>query len=119
MSAVAAYLRTLSKKRGVRRAQIEKQLDIKKDDIRQIEEGKKDPNVEELIKLVVACQGDLTDVQHLVLSKATDDEGERLALERLKLNTLKTQIATLDHAQLTHIIRYALDRLDNQVEADV
>lgn len=112
MSAVAAYVRILSKKNSVPRSKLGKNVAIEPDVIRRIEQGEIEPNVEQLTKLVVACQGDFADIQQLVIHPATEADGERLALERVKLNSIKADIAKLDRKELTHIIRYALDRLD-------
>ncbi len=112
MSAVAAYVRTLSKNHGVSRSKLGKQLEIDKDIIRQIEVGEREPNVEQLTKLVVACQGDFADIQQLIINNATEAGGTRLAQERVNLNNLKQGIAALNRKDLTHIIRFALDRLD-------
>ena len=112
MSALAAYLRTLSKHYGGGRTRLSQQVRIEIDQLRQIETGEDEPKVEQLIKLINVLNGDLEDVQQLVLHQASPEEGERVAQQRIAQHSLMQQIDQMDQRALVPIIRHALTRLE-------
>lgn len=116
MSAIAAYVYTLSRELGGGRTKLQRTSGISIQRIAQIEEGKgEEPSLRELAILVNAVGGNFADVQQLVLHNMTEDDGIRLAKEhinRTKKTVLKQQIDALNKQELTDVIRYALNRLD-------
>ncbi len=118
MSALAAYVRTLTKHYGGGRSKLERETRIPKDRIRQIEAGEDAPTLEELCRIVDTVQGNLSDIQRLVLDAGSEDDGVQLAkthIERLKQTPLKQQLDTLDQRGLIEAMRYILNRLEQHV----
>lgn len=116
MTALAAYVRTLTKHYGGGRGKLERETRIAKDRIRQIEAGD-EPTLEELFRIVDTVQGDLSDIQRLILRAGAEDEGVQLAkahIERTKHTPLKQQLDELDQHQLIEVMRYVLNRLEQQ-----
>lgn len=114
MSALTTYLRTLSKHYGGGRSRLSQQLgpDFNIDLLRRIETGETEPTVEQLIKLLDILHGDLRDIQQLVLRQAPDEEGERIAQQRITQQALIQHIDQLDRTTLMLIIQHALNRLE-------
>ncbi len=117
MSAIAAYVRTLTKHYGGGRARLERETRISKDRIRQIEAGEEEPTLEELCQIVDTVQGNLSDIQRLILNSGSEDYGVQHAkthIERTKHTPLKQQFDDLDHHELIEVVRYILNRLEQQ-----
>ncbi len=116
MSAIAAYVYTLSKQLGGGRTKLQRASGISIQRIAQIEGGKgEEPSLRELAILVNAVGGNFADVQQLVLHNMTEEDGVRLAKEhinRMEKTVLKQQIDALNRQELIDVIRYAADRLD-------
>ncbi|MDP9311651.1 MAG: hypothetical protein M3R24_12350 [Chloroflexota bacterium] len=120
MVAVAAYVRTLTKEYGGGRAKLERETSIRKDRIREIEAGVVPPSLEELFQLMATIGGSYADIQRLLLTPATEEDGVRLAKEHLVRTArtpLKQQIDRLDTHELVHLLYYVADRLEVRTSA--
>lgn len=62
-------------------------------------------------------QGNVSDIQQLIVNSGNEDDAIRLAkahIERTKHTPLKQQLDALDQHKLIEVMRYVLNRLDQQ-----